>query len=667
MAQGKATIEISAVNRTKQAFNEIERSIDTVESSSLRLKGALAGIGVGLSVGGLVALGSNAIDAAAKLDDLSEVTGASVEELSKLQQVARISGTDIGVVESFLVKLNKALHETDEEAKGANRALEAIGLSAEELRALDPAEAMRRVATELTKFADSGGKSAAILALTGKSAAQALPFLKDLATETGITAKVTAEQAAAAEELQKSIRRLTNEATEASNAFLRGLVPGLQKLIEEFNEGRRVAGSFGEALALFGTINPFRSLAGNIKSVGDTIDGLRQKREQFVAQGRTGWLPLVEAEIEAEKKRLEFLKFQQRQAALALTQGARGRLDAKDLGPEKKPDIDFKPKPSAGKGNNRGDNLIKQLEQEIIKVGDLSKAEEFLAGIQLGHYDDLSKEAQKRALQLLTELDLKKSLAIEEKERQKTEDEVREGLLARERAEVDRLSKLRDKHVDLIDPIQKYRKELEEVDELLEKGRITSEQANEARFLIQEKIEAAQGLKQEVKETNDLARELGLTFSSMFEDAVVGGKKLRDVMQGLAQDLARILVRKTVTEPFGNFFSGLFAGGLSNLFGGASSVSHLVPGRAGGGPVTGGRPYLVGERGPELFVPRESGSILPRSGNSYYIDARGADAAGLARLEGLILSLHGSIERRAVAAVGDQIGRGGALRDLVRG
>jgi len=36
-----------------------------------------------------------------------------------------------------------------------------------------------------------------------------------------------------------------------------------------------------------------------------------------------------------------------------------------------------------------------------------------------------------------------------------------------------------------------------------------------------------------------------------------------------------------------------------------------IPMRAAGGPVSGGSPYIVGERGPELFVPGSSGSIVP--------------------------------------------------------
>lgn len=50
--------------------------------------------------------------------------------------------------------------------------------------------------------------------------------------------------------------------------------------------------------------------------------------------------------------------------------------------------------------------------------------------------------------------------------------------------------------------------------------------------------------------------------------------------------------------------------GLGSLIG---SIFGL-PGRATGGPVAPGRPYLVGERGPELFVPTSAGQVDPGSG-----------------------------------------------------
>jgi phage-related minor tail protein len=55
-------------------------------------------------------------------------------------------------------------------------------------------------------------------------------------------------------------------------------------------------------------------------------------------------------------------------------------------------------------------------------------------------------------------------------------------------------------------------------------------------------------------------------------------------------------------------------GGLLNLGGLIGSLFGL-PGRATGGPVAPGRGYLVGERGPELFVPTSSGRVVPNAGS----------------------------------------------------
>lgn len=59
-----------------------------------------------------------------------------------------------------------------------------------------------------------------------------------------------------------------------------------------------------------------------------------------------------------------------------------------------------------------------------------------------------------------------------------------------------------------------------------------------------------------------------------------------------------------------------------SAFLGGGMVNVNVPRRAAGGPVTGGRPFLVGEKGPELFVPGSNGNIIPngaRGGNTYQI------------------------------------------------
>lgn len=68
---------------------------------------------------------------------------------------------------------------------------------------------------------------------------------------------------------------------------------------------------------------------------------------------------------------------------------------------------------------------------------------------------------------------------------------------------------------------------------------------------------------------------------------------------------------------------GLFAGqtggggigGLLNLGGLLGSILGL-PGRATGGPVSPGRGYMVGERGPELFIPTSAGRVVPNGGEA---------------------------------------------------
>jgi phage-related minor tail protein len=59
---------------------------------------------------------------------------------------------------------------------------------------------------------------------------------------------------------------------------------------------------------------------------------------------------------------------------------------------------------------------------------------------------------------------------------------------------------------------------------------------------------------------------------------------------------------------------GSFGAGVLNGLGSLISSALGAPGRATGGPVTGGRPYLVGENGPELFVPASGGRVEHVSG-----------------------------------------------------
>lgn len=62
--------------------------------------------------------------------------------------------------------------------------------------------------------------------------------------------------------------------------------------------------------------------------------------------------------------------------------------------------------------------------------------------------------------------------------------------------------------------------------------------------------------------------------------------------------------------------------GLSGILGSFAGALFGLPGRATGGPVSPARPYIVGERGPELFVPTAAGRVEPGIAQSSGRDVR---------------------------------------------
>ncbi len=98
-------------------------------------------------------------------------------------------------------------------------------------------------------------------------------------------------------------------------------------------------------------------------------------------------------------------------------------------------------------------------------------------------------------------------------------------------------------------------------------------------------------------------------FDALFE-SVIGslGNIFTNIFDALKSDGTKGGRRRKGLRVFAAFATG----GLSELSGGATAASNIVK-RAGGGPVTKGQPTLVGERGPELLVPKSAGTVIPNN------------------------------------------------------
>ena len=106
-----------------------------------------------------------------------------------------------------------------------------------------------------------------------------------------------------------------------------------------------------------------------------------------------------------------------------------------------------------------------------------------------------------------------------------------------------------------------------------------------------------------------------LASDALTEFATTGQLDLKKFAMSVVQHLQKVILKlllvkalEAATSSFGGAGGG--AGGGGGITGFLGSIGGFLKGeRATGGPVSGNKPYLVGEKGPELFVPPSSGSI----------------------------------------------------------
>lgn len=108
----------------------------------------------------------------------------------------------------------------------------------------------------------------------------------------------------------------------------------------------------------------------------------------------------------------------------------------------------------------------------------------------------------------------------------------------------------------------------------------------------------------------------GRAIDRALSRAIVSGKLGFEDLKRLALSVMADIARAAISNGIGTATGGGGASGGGLLSLGASIAQALfgAPGRATGGPVSAGRAYRVGERGPELFVPTASGRIEAAGG-----------------------------------------------------
>ena len=149
-----------------------------------------------------------------------------------------------------------------------------------------------------------------------------------------------------------------------------------------------------------------------------------------------------------------------------------------------------------------------------------------------------------------------------------------------------------------------------------------------------------------------ISNDAGSMIAQGFEDAILSGQKLGEVVRSLGRDLLRLVFSQMVTQPLAT---------------GIGKALRGIPFMAMGGPVSSGSPYVVGEQGPELFVPHASGTIVPNKkmgggggSGSGGVTVNYNIAAGVSRAE--LVPILEQERRRLKAEIPDMVRRGGGYR-----
>lgn len=346
-------------------------------------------------------------------------------------------------------------------------------------------------------------------------------------------------------------------------------------------------------------------------------------------------------------------------------------------------------KASAENRNNIRNDVKARIDayrQEVLALAEIEKAlssENLIfrqarrAGSFLG-YDSDAEDVKKLADQARIAADeLEKiSKGFDDVDNRKPAGEYQDPK-AQEKA-VKELNSLYNQHRGLIQGVDsatlKYRDTIEDLNKLLETGKITQEEYNGAIYRAQEEFDKARDKGTQFAfdveaATKRAAENIQDSFADFLFDPF--DKGLKGMLKGFVDTIRRMIAEAQSAQILGALFGNNSNSGLGQLLGsltgsaGSNGIKYDQPFSFGsfggifdgffadGGYISPGHFGVAGEAGAELIYGGKTGATVFNQdqvgrGNVYNIDARGADQAAVTRLEQSLLTLAGPgvIEQR---------------------
>jgi len=636
---GQSDEGLGASGRLTAGLNALADNFDRVADVTLKVASIIAGALVGRSIAGMIA----------KLGIATNAVTAFVAALRTASIATAIGGIGaaagpLGLLIGGTVATALALYYS--------RTQDATVGSKEYAAALKQVESAAKAAAPAVKSVGEGGSSDAGFAGAYKKAAAELA-----------TALVPAQQA-----VQSFI-----DIWKGSDAAGEAQLAKIQKLMGEVAKGQAPVSSLKAAIEELGRLNAFAKIAADLNALLGGIDTAAGKFDKLAKQLKLNQLEKQFAPFADEAKYEETRRKIEKAAKDYLADaGRRSKLTKDQLQLEE--EIAKVKKDAAGKGVELTDAQAKQVAKLNVE-GDERRSKE---GKKLPRTADTRFEqdiqgVKDRTAALIEEQKII-GLSVEQQESRRMALDLEQQALKQVREEARQNGNEKWRDIQLTD---EQRRKIDEASQAY--GRQAA-----ALEMVREKQQRAE---QSASEFYD-------TFKSGVIGAITGANSLSDALSNLSKKLGDLLLNSAFDSLLKPAGGGGFFAGLTRLFGGAGGTmqvgNQLFPKFAGGGMVTGPggprsdsvlarlspgeyvlpadvvkrigihnlealRGYKDGGLVQPPSIPRLSGPMAAPSSISapvtVSIDARGADAAGLARVEQQIARLKADLPATVVSTV----------------
>lgn len=596
------------------AFNNLGKELNLVQ----RVFGSFAS-GFNLAGIGFTALTAKSITLSREIQDMSDSFGISTGKVLEYRSALEMAGVDSANTGKVLASVYNKIAEAQD---GLNikliNTLNKMGISLKELVGIKPEDALKRIAQGLNTIDDAFERSRYAQELLGKGGKQF-----------GVEAFINALDQVNGKyhEQEKAIARLA-QLDDQLKISMQNLSLAFGDIISKFTGSGNFlisVDTFKYALEAIGSYIVIKGILSTVSAIGDLYNAVKKLEDFTIASfGFSKWMDKVIAfasnpyviALFAALRSGDLNKGEMGQLDIALAKGDVKVGDKGELIDVKKTKADSEKLENARKLAELNEKLYGtlygqiQLEKQKIDF-EKQSAQIKLDSIYVDEYTTKQREIQLKYQEQIARLESERKVASKGKE---------------------------GKELQLINELYERRKELaktvyeDEIKLAEQQKKIQTDYVEGWKYAYNQYMNESKKVGEQATEAfNNMARGLEDTLTEFFE---TGKLNFKSFAQTIIHEIARMQAQSAARSIMGvfsggggNIFSSLI-GGISSMFGGGGGalstagvnsslgnlyIPSLLQGKATGGSVDSNTPYMVGENGPEMFVPNQGGKIIPRT------------------------------------------------------